>query len=99
MSDLNIQSVWPEWEIINPLREIDFGTVYLAREAETGAESAITVIKMPKEREMLRDAVSRGIGKRQLVMYFDKIAEDIQWETTMAKSISSPYFKSLLKFN
>ena len=90
MSEFDLNKVMPGWETEGVLGSGTFGTVYLIRNAESGAFSALKVIKMPPTRDAVENAVKLGIGRDLLTTYFGKFKNDLTWELTMYKTVKSP---------
>lgn len=80
---LDISKVMPGWSLEGVLGSGDFGTVYLARNAENGSFSAVKVIKVPPADEAISMAVQFGISRDLLTTYFTKFKNDLSWELAM----------------
>ena len=87
MSQPDLSRVFPGWSAEGILGTGDFGTVYLIRNAESGAFSAMRQVKMPPHSEAIENAVKLGIGRDLLVTYFTKFKNDLNWELAMAGNI------------
>lgn len=91
MNELNIGGVFPGWEADGVLGSGAFGTVYLAHTLVDSKPvyAAIKVIKTPPTAEAVTNAETLGISKDLLKTYFGKFKNELNWELTMFKTVSS----------
>ena len=90
MSEIDLSKVFPGWNTEGILGAGDFGTVYLIRNAESGAFSAMRLIKMPPSTDAIDNAVKLGISRDLLTTYFTKFKNDLSWEPPGLASTSPP---------
>ncbi len=95
MSDFDLSKVMNGWTQEGILGSGAFGTVYLARNTETGAFSAVKVIKTPPSQEAVDNALKLGIGRELLSTYFGKFKNDLSWELTMYKTVKSQHLETV----
>ncbi len=95
MSEFDLSKVMNGWTQEGILGSGAFGTVYLARNTETGAFSAVKVIKTPPGREAVDNALKLGIGQELLSTYFGKFKNDLSWELTMYKTVKSQHLETV----
>ena len=71
-------SVWPEWELIEKIREGSFGKVYKAKRTERGRSfySAIKIISIPASKGELDSVRSEMNNEQSTREYFRNLVED-----------------------
>lgn len=91
MSELDFNKIWSEWEYAGFLGEGAFGKVYLAKSSLDGKPvfSTVKLIKIPASSEAVKSAMQLGVGEDLLHTYFEKFKNDLNWELTMFRSVSS----------
>ncbi|MGM9521466.1 MAG: protein kinase, partial [Oscillospiraceae bacterium] len=93
MSESDINRVWPEWQVEGVLGSGAFGTVYLIRRTvdDNTVFAAAKVIKVPPADEAVENAEKLGISRDLLSTYFGKFKNDLNWELTMFRTVSSQH--------
>jgi len=91
MSEQNFDTVFPGFSCLGLLDEDAFGKVYLAEKTENGKSeyAAVKVVPVPAGDDAVQSALSLGISEDLLKLYFDRFKNDLNWELTMFRSISS----------
>lgn len=91
MSVPNLTESWPQWELQDFLRVSSYGKVYRAKSETDGKPvyAAIEIITVPPDQSSIDSARFQGIKEDTLRSYLDKFKDDLIWEMTMLKKVSS----------
>lgn len=91
MSVPNLTESWSQWELQEFLRDSSYGKVYRAKSEADGIPvyAAIEIITVPPNQSSIESARLQGIKEDTLRSFFDKFKDDLIWEMTMLKKVSS----------
>lgn len=85
----NIESVWPEWKIIEQVGEGSYGKVFKATREEHGISSysAIKVIAIPQNDSETESLRLEGLDKTATRTYYEEIVKDFVCEIKLMESL------------
>lgn len=86
---MDINQVWPEWKEDCVLGEGSFGKVYRAKRDEYGRTfySAIKVLKVPKNRDEIKEARKQGMSDQDVYYYFRSLVDNLLNEITLMDNL------------
>ena len=84
-----LNSVWPEWEILEKIGEGSFGVVFKAVRRDLAGVSfaAIKAICIPRDEEELEELKAEGLTLDQSYSYFRRVVRDYTAEIKLMDSV------------
>ena len=86
-----LETVWPEWHIVEQLGQGASGSVYMARRETMGKTfySAVKIIKIPQEPTEAENLREMGLDEASIRKYFANKARDIVDEIAAMEALKS----------
>lgn len=86
---MDINQVWPEWQVDTLLGEGSFGKVYKVKRYERNQTfySAVKVLTVPKSRQEIKHARCQGMNDTEIHTYFEGIVDDLLNEIILMENL------------
>ena len=87
-SNIDLSSVWPEWQVVRRINNGSFGVVYEAIRTDHNVESrsAIKVISIPQEEAEMESLFAAGLSPYDTEAYLKEIVEEFTNEIQIMES-------------
>ena len=84
-----VQSIWPDWEIVERIGEGSFGSVFRAQRKDIVgvAEAAIKVASIPQSSDELESLQMEGLTPEQSRTYLESVVQDLTTEIRMMERV------------
>lgn len=86
-----LQSIWPQWEIVELIGKGSYGNVYKIRREELGSISyaALKIIEIPKEKSEIRELMNSGMDSQSVQYYYQDLVKNIQNEIRVMETLKT----------
>ena len=90
MNNIEIKTIWPEWEIDEAIGEGASGKVYKAKRTDSkDVYSAIKVIEIPQNQSEVEEARSEGLDDVSIKQYFKSFVDELIREISLLENLKS----------